>query len=340
MSKKWIKTSAWINSPQADLVAEYYVAGHTVRETAEEYGVSKGQVNNLAKDRRLTNGRSFRTMSPYMEKRKRESMEIAKKRLIQRLDTLGFEYIEGYSGKESKSVTVKCRKCGLIFERTSGFLKRGNVQCQNCNREETVKRQEENKIRHRLEAKQLAEQRAREKEAERMKNNPLGLSHYQLEREKKLDEVFICKECGAEYTPRQYVASCGGKTFSNPGYCSVECKKKALNRMSHKARKMRIGADNHRHRARKYGCEYDPSVTLKKLIERDGLRCAICGEMCDPNDHTWSKYMGPMSPTIDHIVPLSKGGGHIWDNVQIAHAMCNSKKSDGVEEAVNIYDAS
>lgn len=88
----------------------------------------------------------------------------------------------------------------------------------------------------------------------------------------------------------------------------------------------------HKRRAIKFGCEYDPSVTLRALIKRSGLKCAICGEICDPNDHSWSKYCGPLYPTIDHIIPMSKGGGHTWNNVQVAHAICNSLKKDNMEE--------
>ena len=39
-------------------------------------------------------------------------------------------------------------------------------------------------------------------------------------------------------------------------------------------------------------------------------------------------WSGPMYPSIDHIIPMSKGGGHIWSNVQVAHIICNSIKSD------------
>jgi 5-methylcytosine-specific restriction endonuclease McrA/ribosomal protein S27E len=88
----------------------------------------------------------------------------------------------------------------------------------------------------------------------------------------------------------------------------------------------------HRFRANKYGCAYDPTVNLKRLIEKNGLRCAICGEMCDPNDHSWRNGIGPMYPTIDHIIPMARHGGHIWSNVQIAHAICNTKKGAQVEE--------
>ena len=118
----------------------------------------------------------------------------------------------------------------------------------------------------------------------------------------------------------------GVKYYRNSGYCSAECRDvhtKERRKISHKGRR-----DSHRYRAKRYGCEYDPSVTLKRLIERDGLQCAICGEMCDPDDHTWSEYTGPMSPSIDHIIPMAKGGGHIWTNVQVAHVICNSYKRD------------
>lgn len=32
--------------------------------------------------------------------------------------------------------------------------------------------------------------------------------------------------------------------------------------------------------------------------------------------------------TLDHIIPLSKGGTHTWDNVQLAHMSCNAGKCD------------
>jgi 5-methylcytosine-specific restriction endonuclease McrA len=35
-------------------------------------------------------------------------------------------------------------------------------------------------------------------------------------------------------------------------------------------------------------------------------------------------------PSIDHIVPLAKGGNHTWNNVQLAHHYCNTLKRDKV----------
>ena len=318
----------WERSPLCDLAMKYYCEGHTARDTAEHFGVSESKINGSVKLRRLTNGRSFhekgRTTGANVARK-----QSAEKRLIDCLLKRGFDYVGGYSGRNSR-VTIRCRVCGNEIERGVEFVKKGNLICPHCEHEKTLTRQAERRREHQVEQ----QNKKAEKEAERIKSNPLGLSYYQLEREARFDEVHVCKVCGKEYTPRQYVESTGGTTFSNPGYCSVECKKKANNKMTHDARKRRGVKDNHRHRAKIYGCKYDSSVTLPKVIKRYGLKCAICGEMCDLNDHGWNQWMGPMSPTIDHIVPMAKGGGHVWDNVQIAHAICNSYKSDHVEEVI------
>lgn len=77
-----------------------------------------------------------------------------------------------------------------------------------------------------------------------------------------------------------------------------------------------------------YGCEYfDSSITLEKVIERDHGICQICGLYVDKTDIDRG-HIKRMYPTVDHIIPLSKGGTHTWDNVQLAHMMCNAGKCD------------
>lgn len=83
-----------------------------------------------------------------------------------------------------------------------------------------------------------------------------------------------------------------------------------------------------RKRAERYGCsEFDETITLKSLIKRDGGICQICGRPTDKDDIT-NGHIGRMYPTLDHIIPLSKGGTHTWDNVQLAHMSCNAGKCD------------
>lgn len=240
----------------------------------------------------------------------------ARQKRINRLIPLGFDYI----GENSKSGRVRCKKCGFEFERTFQYLRCKDVACPECIRARKAEQEQAHK-------KEIEEKKAKQ-EAERIAKNPLGLSHYQLCVQAKLDVVHICEVCGNKYTMRARMEKEGLKYCSDNGCCSKVCSKKRARR------KMRANGfpKNHLHRAHLYGCDYESGITLKSLIKRDGLRCAICGEMCDPNDHEWTDYFGPKSPTIDHIIPMSKGGGHVWNNVQIAHAICNSAKGAQYEQ--------
>lgn len=104
---------------------------------------------------------------------------------------------------------------------------------------------------------------------------------------------------------------------------NVKCYRKPDRLKNHVAN---IGSGrHHRERAVAYGCEYDVSVTINKVIKRDRGICQICGKPVDAGDYKHGK-IGNLYPTIDHIIPLSLGGGHVWDNVQLAHMYCNAKK--------------
>lgn len=63
----------------------------------------------------------------------------------------------------------------------------------------------------------------------------------------------------------------------------------------------------------------------KKIVFATQEFCAICGKRVDFS----LKYPDPMCATVDHIIPLSKGG-HPSDlgNMQLAHFSCNRTKGD------------
>lgn len=63
----------------------------------------------------------------------------------------------------------------------------------------------------------------------------------------------------------------------------------------------------------------------KKKIYATQTVCGICGKPVDFS----LKYPHPLSPCIDHIIPIAKGG-HPSDisNLQLAHWTCNRQKSD------------
>lgn len=82
-----------------------------------------------------------------------------------------------------------------------------------------------------------------------------------------------------------------------------------------------------------FGAEFDRSVSLPAAIERFGMKCSMCGKETTKSDKRWGT-LGPDYPTLDHITPLSKGGGHVWENVQILCGYCNCVvKKDRTEAA-------
>ena len=81
----------------------------------------------------------------------------------------------------------------------------------------------------------------------------------------------------------------------------------------------------HKRRALKRKLPADDIRPLE-VYERDGWICQICYEPVDAS----VKWPDPKSPSLDHTVPLSKGGHHVWENVALAHLDCNVRKGDRV----------
>ena len=67
----------------------------------------------------------------------------------------------------------------------------------------------------------------------------------------------------------------------------------------------------------------------KKIIYASQSVCGICGRPVDFD----KKYPDPWSPTIDHIIPIAKGGDpSSLENLQLAHFFCNRQKSTKLVE--------
>jgi len=311
-------------SETAKTAAILYMQGFEQVEIAERLGCTVSNVGNAVKSLKVVN-----PDRKYSGSRKANANRalVAEKALVEHLSKIGFEYTGGYTNHDG-SVCIRCKTCGAEYERTVAFLRTGNVICRECQKRETEKRNEENK---QLAARQ-AEIRKIEWEWHRL-THPIK-DYKTKQHEEFLKRTGVCEICGKSYTVREYVESCGIKYAVDNGVCSAKCKKEKKRILKRKYRTPYSG--NHRHRAKKYGVAYESGITLKKLIARDGLTCAICGKECDLNDRSWSDYAGAMYPSIDHIIPLSKGGTHTWNNVQVAHMICNSLKSDNIEKAVSL----
>lgn len=83
-----------------------------------------------------------------------------------------------------------------------------------------------------------------------------------------------------------------------------------------------------RRRARERAAHVE-DVDRVVVFERDGWTCGICGDAIDAA----LPFPDPGCATVDHIVPLAKGGEHSYANCQAAHFGCNSGKKDREEVA-------
>ena len=65
--------------------------------------------------------------------------------------------------------------------------------------------------------------------------------------------------------------------------------------------------------------EVSPRIRLL-VFERDGWVCQLCHEPLDRGADPLSDWY----PSLDHIVPRSKGGGHDPENLRATHRWCNA----------------
>lgn len=63
-------------------------------------------------------------------------------------------------------------------------------------------------------------------------------------------------------------------------------------------------------------------LTAAQLAERDGPRCKGCGIEVDFT----AVKPDPFSPSVDHIIPWSRGGANEAHNLQLMHLRCNIVK--------------
>lgn len=82
-------------------------------------------------------------------------------------------------------------------------------------------------------------------------------------------------------------------------------------------------------RADKTGPSRTSFDRAKKKILATQTICGICGKPVDFN----AKFPAPLSPVIDHIIPIARGGHpYDMDNLQLAHFCCNRAKADKLVE--------
>lgn len=105
---------------------------------------------------------------------------------------------------------------------------------------------------------------------------------------------------------------------------------KVYQRGYNKKNPLKAKAINHRRRIRNKGVGYLDDQIIKRVyianIKKYGkLTCYLCFKLTRKNSPIYRD-------TLDHKVPLSRGGTNEYSNLAIAHKSCNSKKGKRTEK--------
>lgn len=204
---------------------------------------------------------------------------------------------------ETQRTETICQFCGKPFTERRGIT---NLYCSiSCSQKAQLQRKAYWK------QQDEAEELAYNKEVEELRAELLEKYTALIQEAEQLririEREIPCKECGQIFWSEH-----GSK------FCSEGCRKRHDNRRKDK-RIYRNGRP-------------DLSITLTKVYMRDGGICQICGKEinfdCDSNSDDY--------PSIDHIVPLAKGGLHKWNNVQLACRGCNTAKGIRIHPHLSI----
>lgn len=268
---------------------------HSLREICKQLNISDSNLHTIIKDENITLEetihvqRSKKAALSFEEREKNFAISIHEKDNTK-------VYYGGFTNIDSK-VFIKCLNCGSIYEIPCQAIRRKHksIFCKECERR---KKEERHKQKEELKKIKLKEQGLKELET---KSNKLIKG--------KQIAFKICANCGEFF-------------IGNTKYCSQRCRDRKHEHIKTRKRIART----------KNNGDIDKDITLDKLIKRDNNICYICGLQCDIDDYYYNKdnffIAGNLYPSIDHVIPIAKGGTHTWDNIKLAHRHCNSIKGE------------
>ena len=206
----------------------------------------------------------------------------------------------------SKEYTRECPICGETFTTWYPQKQTCSDACSRIQRKIREKRYKRNYhaqwIKQRYGSEEAHQQYLAELEQKKQEQKDRIRKKREATRKERIihGECVVCGTAFETFNPRQ-------KT------CCKEC-----------GRKLQYARNDHRIPKNQI---IDKDITLEALYRRDSGVCYLCGEPCDWNDKSHN-VTGMNYPSIDHIVPVSRGGFHAWNNVRLAHFGCNLRKSD------------
>lgn len=181
------------------------------------------------------------------------------------------------------------------YLKTHPNARKRNMEEEHKHHLERIEREKAEREKRRIEREKIQAERKAERERIKAEN---------IAKWQEYEAEHTCCICGEPFIAHYPTAK----------YCSKACSRKSTKK-----------------RKRYKDITIDRNISLKMLAKRDHDQCQICGLFVD-----WSDYIqtdttiicGDMYPSIDHITPISLGGLHSWDNVQLAHRKCNTRKGN------------
>jgi 5-methylcytosine-specific restriction endonuclease McrA len=142
-------------------------------------------------------------------------------------------------------------------------------------------------------------------------------------------EGAICAATGCDksFFPRK-----AGRDRNRGKYCSLKCRPQVTTIKVHPSRDEQRRAGRQRRWARRHVTEIE-RFRDEEIFERDGWQCKICFKPVDK----LLKFPHRMAASLDHIIPVSKGGAHTRQNTQCSHWVCNSRKGDRGQDQLRLF---
>lgn len=296
----------YVRDQEKETIIEMRESGLSYKEIADALIIGVERVKRICKANKIKI--SDEAKNAILERSRAKISESQKEDMKQKLHTLNvadenfaiekidkqqsgkWKYASGYDGSRSR-IVIACTKCGYKkrIKASSAFYK--NVKsCPACRDKEKSEKQKLNRISYLL---------------------------YSIQKEliRELDEydnkIKCCPKCGSYFVKHGENRNCDDcRSISK----SEQNRKRDIKRRS-KIKDVCV----------------DKNISLEKLYEMENGICYICGNKCDYNDKVeinGTIICGNSYPSIDHVVPLAKGGLHSWSNCRLACRLCNSKKSD------------
>lgn len=288
----------YVSDQEKETIIKLRESGLSCKEIADKLDISVQRVDRICKKYkiRISDEARKRIRAKADDSRKLSNEEVA---LRVSTNTLGrWTYIEGYKNCDS-SIVIECAKCHKrsVIVAQSIFRESCCPLCKYC---VSVEKAEQDRIQKYEVRKQKL------------------YKSLQKELIKELDEidsmVKACNRCGT-FIYGKYMQLCSE--------CKAESKLKNKRAQYHRAEVKR--------RLRIKTAMVDRDINLISLYDRDKGVCHLCGTRCDFDDKVeidGTIICGNMYPSVDHVIPLAKGGLHSWSNVKLAHRICNSIKGD------------